>query len=64
MVNQEKINFSKFYLHEFYDAVEQNAKTRFADKQFTALNSMITNLKSEKDESSGYEIITIHKSSG
>jgi len=57
MVNQEKVNFSQFYLHEFYDAVEQNAKTRFADKQFTALNSMITNLKSEKDDSSGIELL-------
>ena len=51
MVNKENINFSQFYLYEFYDAVEQNAKTRFADKKFTALNSLISNLKSDTDDS-------------
>ena len=36
MFEKEEISFSKFYLCEFYDAVDQNAKLRFADKQYTA----------------------------
>ena len=57
MFDKEEMNFSKFYLHEFYDAVDQNAKLRFADKQYTALNSLISNLKSEKDYFSGLEVL-------
>ena len=57
MFEKEEISFSKFYLCEFYDAVDQNAKLRFADKQYTALSSLISNLKSEKDYSSGLELL-------
>jgi len=57
MFEKEEISFSKFYLHEFYDAIDQNAKLRFADKQYTALNSLISNLKSEKEYFSGIELL-------
>jgi len=57
MVIQEKIKFSQFYLHEFYNAVEQNAKTKFAEKQYAALNKLISNLKSEREDSSGIELL-------
>lgn len=57
MFENEEITFNKFYLHEFYDAVNENAKLRFADKQYSALNSLISNLKSEKDYSTGIEIL-------
>lgn len=57
MFEKEEISFNKFYLHEFYDAVNENAKLRFADKQYSALNSLISNLKSEKEYSAGLEIL-------
>jgi chemosensory pili system protein ChpA (sensor histidine kinase/response regulator) len=57
MVEKEKISFSKFYLHEFYNAVDQNAKTRFAEKPYNALSSLVSNLKSEDDYSSGVELL-------
>lgn len=57
MVEQEKYSFSKFYLHEFYNAVDQNAKTRFAKNRYNALNSLINNLKSEKNYSAGIELL-------
>jgi len=57
MSNNQKIDFSKFFLGEFLDKICEISKSRISGKEYKTVESLITNLKSESDFSDGIEIL-------